>query len=74
MPPGPRSPTSGWPSGRENSLHWVLDVAFRENECRLRKGYAARNMALLRRTAHTLLQPNPHDLHAKIVYAGYQLR
>ena len=30
------------PSGRENSLHGVLDIAFREDECQLRKGHAAR--------------------------------
>ncbi len=46
------------PSGRENSLHWVLDVAFREDACRLRKGHAARHRAVLRRTAHTLLRQN----------------
>ncbi len=44
--------------GIANSLHWVLDVAFREDECRLRKGHAALNMAVLRRTAHLLLRRN----------------
>lgn len=34
--------------GIENKLHWVLDVAFREDDSRIRKGYAAENMALLR--------------------------
>ena len=42
--------------GVENSLHWVLDVAFREDECRLRKGHAPHNMAVLRRVTHTLLR------------------
>ena len=42
--------------GIENSLHWVLDVAFREDECRLRKGHAPHNMAVLRRVTHTLLR------------------
>jgi predicted transposase YbfD/YdcC len=23
----------------ENSLHWVLDIGFREDECRIRKGF-----------------------------------
>ena len=26
--------------GIENSLHWILDIAFREDECRIRKGNA----------------------------------
>ena len=29
----------------ENSLHWVLDIAFREDESRLRKGHGAQNFA-----------------------------
>jgi len=42
--------------GIENSLHWVLDIAFREDESRLRKGYGPENLALLRRLAVSLLQ------------------
>ena len=37
--------------GIENSLHWVLDIAFREDESRIRTGHAAHNRALLRRLA-----------------------
>ena len=44
--------------GIENSLHWVLDVAFREDECRLRTGHAAHTTAALRRVTHTLLRRN----------------
>ncbi len=50
------SPRCGPPSGRENSLPWVLDVAFREDACRLRQGPATRYRAVLRHTAHTLLR------------------
>jgi predicted transposase YbfD/YdcC len=32
----------------ENPLHWVLDVAFREDECRIRTGHAPENFTLLR--------------------------
>ena len=42
--------------GIENSLHWVLDVAFREDECRLRKGHAPHHRAVLRRVTPTLLR------------------
>lgn len=42
--------------GIENSLHWVLDVAFREDDSRLRKGHGPENMAVLRQMALSLLQ------------------
>ena len=35
----------------ENSLHWVLDVTFREDDSRVRDSTAARNFALLRKMA-----------------------
>ena len=31
----------------ENGLHWILDVAFREVKCRIRKGYATENFSRL---------------------------
>lgn len=40
----------------ENSLHWVLDVAFREDECRIYAGYAAENFVVLRHIALHLLK------------------
>lgn len=44
--------------GIENSLHWVLDVAFREDDSRIRKDNAPQNFAVLRHMAHSLLQQN----------------
>jgi hypothetical protein len=35
----------------ENTLHWVLDVTFREDDSRVRDHRAARNFALLRKIA-----------------------
>jgi predicted transposase YbfD/YdcC len=40
----------------ENSLHWVLDIAFREDESRLRKDNGAQNFAVLRHMALNLLK------------------
>ena len=40
----------------ENELHWVLDVAFHEDDCRIRTGNAAENMAVLRHIALNLLK------------------
>jgi predicted transposase YbfD/YdcC len=42
--------------GIENSLHWVLDIAFREDESRVRHGRADQNLAVLRRLALNLLR------------------
>lgn len=40
----------------ENSLHWILDVALREDEARVRKDHGAENMAVVRHIAINLLK------------------
>ena len=40
----------------ENSLHWILDIAFREDECRVRKDHGPQNLAILRHIAVNLLK------------------
>ena len=42
--------------GIENGLHWVLDVVFREDDCRLKDRTAGENLGLLRRVAASLLR------------------
>jgi predicted transposase YbfD/YdcC len=41
--------------GIENSLHWVLDVALKEDDCRIRKDNAPQNFAVMRQIAVNLL-------------------
>jgi len=57
--------------GIENKLHWVLDMAFREDECRVRKGYGAENLARLRHIALNLLK---QDKTAKIGIKNKRLK
>ena len=40
----------------ENSLHWTLDVTFREDQCRVRKAHGPQNLATLRQISHNLLK------------------
>lgn len=42
--------------GIENTLHWCLDVTFREDESRVRDRHAADNLAWLRRFAISILK------------------
>lgn len=40
----------------ENQLHWCLDITFREDACRIRKGNSAGNFSILRHIALNLLK------------------
>jgi predicted transposase YbfD/YdcC len=67
-----RSVRSHW--GIENSLHWVLDLAFREDESRVRRGYAAENLAVLRHLTLNVLRREKTaqvGVHAKRLKAGW---
>jgi predicted transposase YbfD/YdcC len=49
-----RAVRSHW--GVENKVHWIMDVCFHEDQSRARAGYAAENLATLRRLALNLLR------------------
>lgn len=52
--------------GIENSLHWVLDMTFREDESRVRKDHAPENLATIRRVVLNMLKLNkPKNLSFK---------
>ena len=43
----------------ENSLHWVMDMVFRDDDCRVREGNAATNFVTLKHMAHNLARRAP---------------
>lgn len=45
--------------GIENGLHWCLDVAFREDDSRVRKGHGPTNLAIINRFALSLIKQDP---------------
>jgi predicted transposase YbfD/YdcC len=49
----------------ENSLHWVLDVTFREDLARVRKGHGAKNMAVVRHFAINIVRTANDKLSLK---------
>jgi predicted transposase YbfD/YdcC len=57
--------------GRENRVHGVLDVVFREDHARGRGGHAAHNFSLLRRLALNLLR---QDRTARCGITGRRLK
>ena len=40
----------------ENSLHWVLDMVFRDDECRVRTDHAPANFTTIKHMALNLIQ------------------
>lgn len=59
--------------GVENKVHWLLDVVYREDDCRIRKGDGAENVAILRRFCLNLakLHPRRSSMKSKLKQAGW---
>lgn len=60
--------------GIENQVHWVLDVAFNEDDSRIRKDHAPENLALIRHVALNLLRQDAAGkggIKAKRLKAGW---
>ncbi len=59
--------------GIENTLHWVLDVTFDEDQTRTRDRHMANNLSWLRRFAISLLKrhPSKHSIKGKSQMAGW---
>lgn len=57
----------------ENSLHWVLDMVFRDDECRVRTDNAPANFCTIKHMAHNLvrLAPGKASLRQKRKAAGW---
>jgi predicted transposase YbfD/YdcC len=62
--------------GIENCLHWVLDIAFREDESRIRKDHAPANFATIRHMALNLLRKettSKRSIRGKRLKAGWDM-
>jgi predicted transposase YbfD/YdcC len=57
----------------ENSLHWVMDMIFRDDECRIRTDHAPANFTTLKHMAHNLIRkaPGKDSLRLKRKTAGW---
>ena len=64
-----------WPLGGE-SMHWLLDVEFKDDLSRYRKGFGAKNMAIIRRFALNLVRANTSkgSVKTKRKSAGWDTR
>jgi predicted transposase YbfD/YdcC len=57
----------------ENSLHWVMDMVFRDDECRVRTDHAPANFTTIKHIAHNLLRrpSGKQSLRARRKAAGW---
>ena len=50
----------------ENSLHWVMDVVFRDDECRIRKKNGPANFVTLKHITHNMLKSLPGNKSMRV--------
>jgi predicted transposase YbfD/YdcC len=50
----------------ENSLHWVLDMIFRDDECRVRTDHAPANFTTIKHMAHNLIRKDPQKASLRL--------
>jgi predicted transposase YbfD/YdcC len=57
----------------ENGLHWVMDMTFRDDECRVRTDHAPANLAVIRHMAMNLFRraPGKESLRLRRKAAGW---
>jgi predicted transposase YbfD/YdcC len=57
----------------ENSLHWVMDMIFRDDECRVRTAHAPANFTTVKHMAHNLIRKagGKHSLRLKRKIAAW---
>jgi predicted transposase YbfD/YdcC len=57
----------------ENSLHWVMDMVFRDDDCRVRTDHAPANFCTIKHMAHNLIRkaPGKGSLRLKRKAAGW---
>ena len=61
--------------GIENKVHWILDVIFDEDQCRLRKDHSAKNISTIRRWVLNMLrlQPSKQSMNIRRKRAGWSM-
>ena len=55
------------------SMHWLMDCLFRDDECRVRTEHAPANFTTIKHIAHNLLRRHPakHSMTTKRLTAGW---
>lgn len=52
--------------GIENSLHWVLDIVFRDDECRIRKKNGPANFVTMKHITQNMLKSLPGKISMRV--------
>lgn len=50
----------------ENGLHWVMDIIFRDDECRIRKKHGPANFVTLKHITHNMLKSLPGKMSMRV--------